>query len=157
MTLVGIRGGEDGERAELTRALLGHLKARGHSVSVLAFAGVSADIDIPGKDSYEHRRAGAREVLAVSRLRWALMHESPPETAPAQQRLDMLLARLAPVEFVLAPGTTGETGISLDLERGGEVLRATHGARPAEVFRLDMAGQIADFIHSSPAEKHPAP
>ena len=157
MTLVGIRGGVDGERAELTRALLGHLKARGHSVSVLAFAGASADIDIPGKDSYEHRRAGAREVLAVSRLRWALMHESPPQTAPAQQRLDMLLARLAPVDIVLAPGIARKTGISLDLESGGEVLRATHGAWPAEVFRLDMAGQIADFIVSPPAEKHPTP
>ena len=62
MTLIGIRGSSNSERADLARMLLGELKSRGQSVSVLAYAGPSADIDIPGKDSYEHRRAGATAV-----------------------------------------------------------------------------------------------
>ncbi len=157
MTVVGIRGGGDAERAELTRVLLGELKARGQSVSVIAYAGASADIDIPGKDSYEHRRAGAREVLAVSRLRWALVHEAPEANFPARPDLNALLARLAPVDFVLAPGITEEAGISLDLADGGGSLHAARGAGPAAVFRLDMAGQIADFILNSSAEKQSTP
>ncbi len=157
MTLVGIRGGGDFERADLTRALLGELTARGQSVSVLAFAAAGAEIDIPGKDSYEHRRAGACEVLAVSRLRWALIHEPAPATAPGEPELSTLLARLAPVDFVLAPGIAEEAAISLDLEPGGEVLQALLGARPVALFRLDKAGQIADFIVNPPAEKHATP
>jgi molybdopterin-guanine dinucleotide biosynthesis protein B len=155
MTLVGIRGGGDGERAELTRLLLGELKTRGRSASVLAYAGASADIDIPGKDSYEHRRAGAHEVLAVSRLRWALVHETPEAETSARPEFDVLLARLAPVDYVLAPGHPDGTEISLDLQAGGGSLEASCGDGPATVFHLDMAEKIADFIVTSPANKHP--
>jgi len=152
MTLIGIRGGGDSERADLARMLLVELKSRGQSVSVLAYAGPSADIDIPGKDSYEHRRAGAREVLAVSRLRWALVHEAAEaDTCP---ELDDLLARLAPVDFVLAPGITEHVGITLNLAEDHETLQAAHGAGTATVFRLDRTAQIANFIVNPLDEKH---
>lgn len=162
MTLIGIRGGDDSERADLARLLLGELTARGQSVSVLVYAGASADIDIPGKDSYEHRRAGAREVLAVSRLRWALVHEAAEADSYTCPRLDELVARLMPVDFVLAPGISEDAGITLDLADGQladghESLRAAHGAGPATVFRLDRTAQIADFIVNPPVEKHPIP
>jgi len=155
MTLIGIRGGGDSERAELARLLLGELKARGQSVSVIAYAGAAADIDIPGKDSYEHRRAGAREVLAVSRLRWALVHEAAQADSYTCPELDELLARLVPVDFVLAPGISADAGITLDLAGGHESLQAAHGAGPATVFRLDRTAQIANFIVNAPVEKHP--
>ena len=154
MTLIGIRGGGESERAELARMLLGELKLRGQSVSVLAYAGPSVDIDIPGKDSYEHRRAGASEVLAVSRLRWALVHEAveaEPYTCP---QLDDLLARLAPVDFVLTSGITEHAGITLNLTEDHETLQAAHGAGTATVFRLDRTAQIANFIVNPPEEKH---
>ena len=167
MTLIGIRGGGDSERAELARQLLGELKARGQSVSIIAYAGAAADIDIPGKDSYEHRRAGAREVLAVSRLRWALVHEAAEADSYSRPELDELLARLVPVDFVLAPGISGDTAITLDLSDGHladghlvdghESLQAAHGAGPATAFRLDRTAQIADFIVNPPAEKSPIP
>ena len=154
MTLIGIRGGGDSERADLARMLLVELKSRGQSVSVLAYAGPSADIDIPGKDSYEHRRAGAREVLAVSRLRWALVHEAAEADTYTCPELDDLLARLAPVDYVLAPGITEHVGIKLNLADGHETLQAAHGAGPATVFRLDRTAQIANFIVNPPDEKH---
>jgi len=154
MTLIGIRGGGDSERADLARMLLVELKSRGQSASVLAYAGPSADIDIPGKDSYEHRRAGAREVLAVSRLRWALVHEAAEADTYTCPELDDLLARLAPVDYVLAPGITEHVGITLNLANGHETLQAAHGAGPATVFRLDRTAQIANFIANPPDEKH---
>ena len=154
MTLIGIRGGEDSERAELARMLLGELKLRGQSVSVLAYAGPSADIDIPGKDSYEHRRAGAREVLAVSRLRWALVHEAAEADTYTCPELDDLLARLAPVDFVLASGVTEHVGITLNLAKDHETLQAAHEAGMTRVFRLDRTAQIANFIVNPSDEKH---
>ena len=154
MTLIGIRGGGNNERAELARMLLGELKLRGQSVSVLAYAGPSVDIDIPGKDSYEHRRAGASEVLAVSRLRWALVHEAAEADTYTCPQLDDLLARLAPVDFVLASGITEHVGITLNLAEDHKTLQATHGAGTSTVFRLDRTAQIANFIVNLPEEKH---
>ena len=156
MTFVGIQGGDSDGRARLTRSLLGALKARGRSVSVVADAGAGAEIDIPGKDSYEHRRAGAREVLAVSRLRWALVHEAAPAEGDARPPLGPLLARLAPAEFVLAPGFAEQTGMTLDLTPDGS-LQALPAGGTATAFQLDSPEQIADFIINAAAEKQPTP
>ena len=61
------------------------------------------DIDIPGKDSYELRKAGARQVLVASGLRWALITETRESGDPD---LDALVARLDPatVDLVLVEG-----------------------------------------------------
>ena len=37
------------------------------------------DVDKPGKDSYELRKAGAAQTLVASQKRWALMTETPEE------------------------------------------------------------------------------
>ncbi|MDA8494974.1 molybdopterin-guanine dinucleotide biosynthesis protein MobB [Kluyvera georgiana] len=37
------------------------------------------DVDKPGKDSYELRKAGATQTLVASQQRWALMTETPEE------------------------------------------------------------------------------
>lgn len=152
MTLVGICGGGKREQADVTRALVSELRQRGQSVSVVAYGGVSVEIDIPGKDSYEHRRAGAREVLAVSRLRWALVHEME---SPARPSLAELLARLDSVDIVLAPGFSDAADIHLGLKNGGKGMGAAHAGAAETSFRLDRTEQIADFILSPPAEKHP--
>ena len=58
------------------------------------------DLDQPGKDSYRHREAGAREVLVAERRRWALMHElDGPEPS-----LPELLRQLSPVDVVIVEG-----------------------------------------------------
>lgn len=156
MTFVGIQGGGDA-RAQLTRSLISELKSRGLRVSVLADGGAEAEIDIPGKDSYEHRRAGACEVLAVSRLRWALVHEARPDAGQTRPPLDRMLARLAPADIVLAPGIPAEAGITLDLAANGSLrARAADGAADG-AFQLDSPGQIADFIIDAAAEKQPIP
>jgi len=150
MTLVGIRGGGNREQARLTRSLVAALKARGQSVSVIAYTGAATEIDIPGKDSYEHRRAGAREVLAVSRLRWALVHETE---SPGRPDMAELLARLDPVDIVLAPGFDDDVEISFDLDGSGDVIQAAHAGGAQSPFQLDRTEQIADFILSPPPEK----
>lgn len=42
------------------------------------------DVDKPGKDSYELRKAGAAQTLVASQQRWALMTETP-----GQEELDL--------------------------------------------------------------------
>ncbi|HEJ9097282.1 molybdopterin-guanine dinucleotide biosynthesis protein MobB [Serratia odorifera] len=61
------------------------------------------DVDTPGKDSYELRKAGADQTLVASDRRWALMTETPE-----QQPLDLafLASRFdtANVDIILVEG-----------------------------------------------------
>ena len=59
------------------------------------------DIDTPGKDSYEHRAAGAQEVLVASANRWALMHELRDEP---EWNLRDLIGKLGHVDLVIVEG-----------------------------------------------------
>ena len=70
-------------------------------MSTLKHAHHSFEIDQPGKDSWEHRQAGATEVLIGSANRWALMHELRGDPEPP---LPELLAHLSPVDLVLVEG-----------------------------------------------------
>ena len=58
------------------------------------------ELDLPGKDSFRHRQAGACEVLVVGGQRWARRHGTPE--APAAR--DQVEARRAPVDLVLVEG-----------------------------------------------------
>ncbi len=59
------------------------------------------DIDVPGKDSWRHRQAGAEEVLVASGTRWALMHELREAPEP---RLTELLSKMSRVDLVVVEG-----------------------------------------------------
>jgi molybdopterin-guanine dinucleotide biosynthesis adapter protein len=99
--LIGLAGWSGSGKTTLLAKLIPVLIARGHTVSTVKHAHHDFDVDTPGKDSYRHRAAGAREVLVSSARRWALMHELRDEAEPA---LNELLAHVAPVDFVIVEG-----------------------------------------------------
>src|SRR5579875_1460568 len=101
MKLIGFAGWSGAGKTTLLCKLIPELKARGLSVSTIKHAHHAFDVDSPGKDSYEHRQAGAQEVLITSATRFALMHELRGAPEPP---LHELLARLAPVDLVLVEG-----------------------------------------------------
>lgn len=61
------------------------------------------DIDIPGKDSYELRKAGATQTIVASSQRWALITETPDEE---QLDLAWLVSRMdtSKLDLVLVEG-----------------------------------------------------
>ena len=101
MKIIGLAGWSGAGKTTLVAKLLPLLIARGLSVSTIKHAHHAFDVDTPGKDSYIHRQAGAREVLVASATRFALMaeHRGTPEP-----ELPALLARLAPVDLVVVEG-----------------------------------------------------
>lgn len=101
MRVIGLAGWSGAGKTTLLAKLIPELRARGVSVSTLKHAHHAFDIDQPGKDSHEHRAAGATEVLISSRRRWALMHELQDEDEPT---LPLLLRRLSPVDLVVVEG-----------------------------------------------------
>lgn len=101
MKVLGIAGWSGAGKTTLIERLVPELAARGLSVSTLKHVHHRYDPDTPGKDSWRHRQAGAREVLVVSEYRLALMREL---AAGDSERLELLVGRLAPVDLVLVEG-----------------------------------------------------
>ena len=101
MKIFGVTGWKNSGKTGLMERLITEFTARGLSVSSIKHAHHSFDIDHPGRDSYRHRDAGARQVLLASRNRWALMHELRDEDEPS---LSDLLRQLSPVDLVLIEG-----------------------------------------------------
>jgi molybdopterin-guanine dinucleotide biosynthesis protein B len=90
------------------------LVERGYSVSTIKHAHHSFDIDTPGKDSFEHRRAGATEVLVTSASRWALIHENRERREPS---LWEMIERLDPVDLLIVEGYKREGYDKLEVYR----------------------------------------
>jgi molybdopterin-guanine dinucleotide biosynthesis protein B len=121
MRVFGLAGWSGAGKTTLIRRLIPRLVEDGLSVSTLKHAHHNFDVDQPGKDSWEHRQAGARQVLVASRIRWALMSELRDAPEPS---LEELLTRLDPVDLVLVEGYKRDTHPKL------EVWRAANGKPP---------------------------
>jgi molybdopterin-guanine dinucleotide biosynthesis protein B len=112
--LIGLAGWSGSGKTTLLVKLLPALIARGRRVSTLKHAHHAFDVDQPGKDSYQHRQAGAHEVLISSARRWALMHELRAEAEPT---LAELVPHLSPVDLVIVEGFKTETHAKLEVYR----------------------------------------
>ena len=158
MKTFGLAGYSGSGKTTLLVRLLPILVGRGWRVSTIKHAHHDFDVDTPGKDSFEHRAAGATEVLVSSAKRWALMHEhrNGPEAG-----LSDLLAHMSPVDLVLIEGFKTEFHDKLEVHRpaiGKPLLCATDTrvvavasdeALPAlSIPKLDLGDvpRIADFI-----------
>ncbi|MFQ6016802.1 MAG: molybdopterin-guanine dinucleotide biosynthesis protein B [Kiloniellaceae bacterium] len=158
MKVFGLAGWSGSGKTTLMRALIPALVGRGLRVSTMKHAHHTFDIDQPGKDSYEHRRAGATEVLISSAKRWALMHEL--RGAPELTTED-LVRRMASVDLLLIEGFKQESHDKLEIHRASLgkpllcrddpniVAVATDGPLPGvDLPLLDLGdvGGIADFV-----------
>ena len=75
MRAIGFAGWSGAGKTTLIVRLIPELNRRGFRVSTIKHAHHGFDVDRPGKDTYEHRSAGAHEVLVASANRLALMRE----------------------------------------------------------------------------------
>ncbi len=158
MKIFGVVGWKNAGKTGLMERLVTEITGRGFSVSTLKHAHHRFDVDQPGKDSYRHRHAGAKEVLLASGTRWALMHELRGTSEP---RLALQLARMTPVDLVLIEGykrddhpkieafraATGNPLIALD-DPTVQAIAADSALQVSDrpVFDLDDTSTIADFI-----------
>ncbi len=157
MKIWGVTGWKNSGKTGLMERLVTEFVGRGLTVSTLKHAHHSFDVDQPGKDSHRHRSAGASEVLLASRRRWALMHELLDEEEPP---LELLLARMSPVDLVLIEGWKRDRHPKVEAHRqaagqpliapGDPTIRCVAADGPMEldrpVLELDDTKGIADFI-----------
>jgi molybdopterin-guanine dinucleotide biosynthesis protein B len=112
--VIGLAGWSGAGKTTLIAKLIPVLKQRGLRVSTLKHAHHAFDIDQPGKDSYQHREAGAEEVLIASSNRWALMHELRGAPEPS---LAALLAHLSAVDLILVEGFKRDPHAKIEVHR----------------------------------------
>ena len=112
--VLGIVGWSGSGKTTLITKLIPLLGKRGIRVATLKHAHHGFDVDQPGKDSYEHRKAGAVEVIVSSARRWVQMHEVGDST---EATLAELLRRLSPCNLVLVEGFKSEGHPKLEVFR----------------------------------------
>lgn len=90
-------------KTTLLKAVIPALCARGVRPGLIKHTHHNMDVDTPGKDSYELRKAGAAQTLVASSQRWALMTETPDE---AEIDLTYLISRMdhSRLDLVLVEG-----------------------------------------------------
>jgi molybdopterin-guanine dinucleotide biosynthesis protein B len=156
MRVYGVIGWKNSGKTSLMERLVSEITGRGFSVSTVKHVHHTVDLDQPGKDTYRHRQAGAREVVLASADRLAIMveHRGPEPELPA------VLARMAPVDLILVEGYKRdahpkvevwreETGHPL-IQPGDPLVRAVATdaalALPVPVLDLNDTRAVADFI-----------
>ena len=144
MKVVCFAGYSGSGKTTLVEQVIAQLVARGLTVSAIKHAHHGFEIDQPGKDSWRHRQAGAREVLVASDQRMALMREFAPQHAPD---VHGLLARLdRRVDWVVVEGFKAS-----DLPRI-EVWRACGPGQPARPVHYPADDGIVAVATASAAQ-----
>lgn len=167
MRVLGIAGWSGSGKTTLITRLLPAFTATGLHVATLKHAHHSFDVDVAGKDSYEHRKAGAGEVLVSSARRWVQMHEVG---SGREATLGELLRRVSPCDLVLVEGYKSARHPKLEVYRQALGTPALYLQDPAilgvasdqplpeaplPVVDLNDTAQVAGFIlkHSVPLEQ----
>jgi molybdopterin-guanine dinucleotide biosynthesis adapter protein len=121
--VIGIAGWSGAGKTTLIVKLIPMLRARGLRIATVKRAHHKFDVDQPGKDSYEHRKAGAFEVIVSSERRWVQMHEIGEG---AEATLAELLQRLSPCDLVLIEGFKGAPHPKLEVYRHANAKEPLH-------------------------------
>ncbi|WP_217555352.1 bifunctional molybdopterin-guanine dinucleotide biosynthesis adaptor protein MobB/molybdopterin molybdotransferase MoeA [Vibrio metschnikovii] len=102
-------------KTTLLEILLPYLTQQGLRIGVLKHAHHDFDVDVPGKDSYRLRKAGASQMLIASRKRYALM----TETIDAEAKFDDLLQRFdsPQLDLILVEGCKNVAFPKIELHR----------------------------------------
>ena len=158
MKVFGVTGWKNSGKTGLVERLVGEFISRGLSVSTVKHAHHTFDVDHPGRDSYRHRAAGAKEVLLVSKNRWAIMHELRDEEEP---ELSKILKKVEKVDLVIIEGFKRDRHPKIEafrqetrtrvIAREDESIVAVAADTPLTdlkipVFDLNNTSEIADFI-----------
>ncbi len=136
MKVIGLAGWSGAGKTTLLTQLIPHFTAEGLKVSTVKHAHHKFDVDVPGKDSWRHRQAGATEVLVASARRWVLMHEL--RNAP-EPRLTELLEKMARVDLIIVEGFKSGSHPKI------EVHRAANGRPLMFPQDPDIVGVVSDI------------
>ncbi len=159
--VIGFAAYSGSGKTTLMRKLIPCLNARGKRTAIVKHAHHDFDIDYPGKDSYELRKAGASQVVVGSGARWAMVVET---THGGDPELTDLLHHLvvADSDLILVEGFRDEKFPKLEVHRNAlgrklfyptdefiigiaaDDMKTHKGILPS--FDIENVAAIADFL-----------
>lgn len=160
--MVGLAAFSGTGKTTLLLQLIPLLTGTGLKLAVVKHAHHSFDVDEPGKDSFEIRKAGAAQTLVASQRRWALMTE---HSQPREPQLQELVQQLdtSHLDLIVVEGFKQEHFPKIELRRKGldhpplytrdpsVIALATDEGdvrlqRPLPLLDINQPAQIAHFI-----------
>ncbi|XEG92302.1 molybdopterin-guanine dinucleotide biosynthesis protein MobB [Edwardsiella tarda] len=159
--LLGIAAYSGTGKTTLLKKLIPCLNTRGIRIALIKHTHHDMDVDTPGKDSYELRKAGAEQTLVASDLRWALMTETP-EQSPLDLRFLASRIDATRCDLILVEGFKHETIAKIALYRQtvGKpfaglldehvIALASDHPHPCHVplLNINHVEEIADFVQN---------
>ncbi|WP_151995422.1 molybdopterin-guanine dinucleotide biosynthesis protein MobB [Buttiauxella massiliensis] len=139
-------------KTTLLKRVIPLLNERGIRPGLIKHTHHDMDVDKPGKDSYELRKAGAAQTIVASQKRWALMTETPDEN---ELDLYYLASRMdeSSLDLILVEGFKYESVPKILLYREGTSLNAgdlvidSHVIAIASDVNLNISLPILDINH----------
>ena len=122
-------------KTTLLKRVIPLLNERGIRPGLIKHTHHDMDVDKPGKDSYELRKAGAAQTIVASQKRWALMTETPDEN---ELDLYYLASRMdeSSLDVILVEGFKHESVPKILLYREGTSLNAGDLAIDSHVIAI---------------------
>jgi len=151
--LFGIAGYKNSGKTTLVVDLVRDLVARGWRVGTIKHAHHDFDIDHPGKDSFLHRAAGAREVVVASARRVAHIRELTDSDEPS---LDELAQQMRDVDLVLVEGWKSGSHPRLELRRATAPASVIAGTVPGVIAIVSDTPLVDESLPVLPREDVPA-
>lgn len=155
--IIGFTGRANSGKTTLIEKVIAVFKKQGLRVAVIKHAHHPFDFDVPGKDTYRHKKAGADSVIVASRERIAMVKDSPGEYS-----LEDIISRyVGDADLIIVEGfkTAQIPKIEVYTRTSGEAPLCVSGDRlyiavatdddldvPVPKFRRDEADAIAGFI-----------
>lgn len=153
--IVSIIGESNSGKTTLIEKLIPELKRRGYRVGILKHHACSEfEVDVPGKDTWRHARAGAEAVAMISPRKFFLVR-----TTEGEMSLRDAASLLGDVDLVLTEGFRWETAPKVKVIRATNSPAMSHGfdeclavvtdlpiSAPVPVLGLEEIVRLADLI-----------
>lgn len=151
---VGFVGYSDSGKTTVVARMVAIFKQRGYRIAAVKHAAHGYDMDVPGKDSWQHYQAGADQVVLAG-AECISMHQrflEPPALIDA-------LSLIKEVDIILVEGFKTEPGPKIEIIRRNkmnerivsrsDLLAIVSDADPRSdvpVFGYEQLEQLADFL-----------
>ena len=157
--LVSIVGKSDSGKTTLVEGVVRELVARGRRVATCKHHIHEVDIDVPGKDSWRHARAGSCVAMISSPTQFARV-----ETVERERTLDEIIEAAGDVDIVITEGFKRAGTVRIEVSRLGRsdelisvpdelfaLVTDNAELRPTgvPVFDLNDIAGVADLIERS--------
>lgn len=154
MNRLHIIGRKNSGKTTLVVELIEHLTARGLKVGAIKHTHHRHELDVPGKDSFKHREAGAKAVGILSPGMTAVF--CPTDDDSGHKRYDLMAPMFADCDLVIVEGDSTSAATRVEVwraENGQEAPYAAEDHTIAAVISDDAVSVDVSVLKRTPIKQ----